>query len=646
MSQQQQVKIRIENETDCFVTIANSKLVTVLDEIKPNWRQKIIAVQVNDSFEDIASYIINEDISLKLIDQDSPIGLQILNYSTGFILALGLQRSDLQCVIANIGFKDHDFFVDFDSKTRIKEQDLLKLQELMQSLISSGLNFKKELKLLSDLKVLFANNPYVLEQFTMMIKNDKIAVYNFEQFNFINRYVLLDNLKMIQHFALLSVSGVYWNDDAKNVQIQRIYGISAFTADKLNERLSQLTLQKAMDHRTIGRELEIFLFDNLAGQGLPIWLPNGMIIKKQLQEYLRNVEFLDSYLEVATPVMGSIDLYKTSGHWDHYQKNMFPILNLPHEQLLLRPMSCPHHCLVYRHKLRSYRDLPLRFSEHELLFRYESSGALTGLERVRAMELTDAHIFCRLDQVKTEFKAIFKLITKVLTTLKIEIDYFSLSLRDPEDKEKYYDNDQMWNQAESMLETALQELDIKYLKIIGEAAFYGPKLDIQIKTAIGHEVTISTIQLDFLLPEKFDLSYKNEDGAQVRPIIIHRGLIGTYERFIATLLEQTKGVLPFWLSPQQIAIIPISSEQEPYCYDLERILRGNNIRATVVNGNDSLSYKIRYTQTKKIPFQIVVGKKEIAENMISYRRYAEQKSTMTTLASFISLCQKLIADKN
>lgn len=380
-----------------------------------------------------------------------------------------------------------------------------------------------------------------------------------------------------------------------------------------------------------------------------------MIIKKVLQEYLRQEEFKWEYQEVSTPILGSVGLYKTSGHWDHYQENMFTPIKKEEEELVLRPMTCPHHCMIYTSIPRSYKDLPLRLSEHALLYRYETSGALTGLERVRSMELTDAHIFARKDQIKSEFKRCYQLIAEVLKTLNIKIDYLSLSLRDPLDKEKYFKDDKMWNEAEHDLREVLNELKLEYKEMIGEAAFYGPKLDIQIKTALGHEITISTIQFDFLLPTKFNLTYTlpvptNKDKIiENKPVIIHRGLIGTYERFIATLLEQTGGALPLWLAPRQIAILPIN-ETKPilaYANEIYQICKKNNIRAEIFT-EGMLGKKIREAQIQKIPYQIIIGEKELSSKNLSYVKYGAAKANLPPIAveEFFKLLKSQIKNKN
>ncbi|WP_339024740.1 threonine--tRNA ligase [Spiroplasma endosymbiont of Agriotes lineatus] len=638
---EQIVTVKINNEDKSYPL--GIMLSDVLKSIDVDWQENIIAVKVNNEWKDIKTYVLENDIVLEIITKDLDDALKVLNYSAAIVLAKTLQTNWKNLLIANINVGDEDFFVDFDFQKHIKEQDLEIITKQMQEFLKKDLEIKYESKSPRDLQRLYENNPYFLEQL-LTLKNI-VGIYTIDNSSFINNFIALNNTKIVENFMLLSVAGVYWNNDTNNKQIQRIYGVCHFSQEKLAKLLELIALRKERDHRKIGKDLEIFMFDSLAGQGLPIWLPNGMVLKKQLQEYLRSQEFFYDYLEVATPVMGAIELYCTSGHWDHYQQNMFPVMSLNNEQLVLRPMSCPHHCLIYCYKLRSYRDLPLRFAEHELLYRYEASGALTGLERVRTMELTDAHIFCRFDQIKTEFQTTFKLITEILLALNIEVDYYSLSLRDFQDKKSYYDNDEMWIKAEKVLKEALDELKIKYIIMLGEAAFYGPKLDIQIKTVLGHDITVSTIQLDFLLPEKFNLSYQDENAQKVRPIIIHRGLIGTYERFIAVLLEQTGGVLPLWLSPKQIALIPIKEEYQVYCYELEKLFKTHNLRSFVDAGSERLGYKIRIAQTKKIPFQIVIGQKEIDTKKITYRQYGKEEQITVMIDEFINLCNELIVNK-
>lgn len=620
----------------------------IAKDISLSLAKKALAIKINDKVAHIETPIIS-DSKIEIITEKNPESQKILNLTMALVIGQSLLQFNNKIKIINIDSDDKEFAIDFDVKEHINQKDLLKIKEIVNKLITKKIEFKWVCFHIDSAKKQFKENEYILEKLNHL-KKDKKCFYTIDNKNYFwkNGVIMLSPI-LTNNFEILNLSGVFWNNNNKNKQIQRIVGVAKFDRKELNQYLEYLDKLKETDHRHLGKKLELFMFDKLSGQGFVSWLPNGMIIKKQLQEYLRLKETEYNYLEVATPVVGSIELYKTSGHWSHYQENMFKPINADNEQLILRPMSCPHHCLIYKNKLRSYRDLPLRLCEHELLYRYEASGALTGLERVRAMELTDSHIFCRPDQIKDEFKQIFRLITEVLNTLRIEVNYYSLSLRDPNDKIKYYNDDAMWNNAEIMMREALEdlkkELNINYKPMIGEAAFYGPKLDFQIKTILEHEITVSTIQLDFLLPEKFDLEYIDNNNKKVRPIIIHRGLIGTYERFIATLLEQTKGVLPFWLSPLQITIIPVSESSNEFCKQLQRELKLEKLRVYVDDSSNTVSSKIAISQTSKVPFQLIIGDDEIKNDFVSYREYGKKDTKKISRKKFIKICLDLVYNK-
>lgn len=418
---------------------------------------------------------------------------------------------------------------------------------------------------------------------------------------------------------------------------------------KLDKNSNQINIKSQKnDHRLINQSMKIFGFSKRIGTGLPIWLPGGTIIKEEIKKYLHQKEWEYDYQRVETPILGTVNLYKKSGHWDHYRKDMFPAFkwdNENKEEMVLRPMNCPHHICIYKQTVHSYRDLPIRLAEHAHQYRFEPSGSLSGLERVRSMELTDSHIFVRPDQIESEFKQIYQMIKEVLETFKIKIDYLSFSVRDPKNKKKYYPDDEMWNNAERSLEKVLKDLKLDYKKVEGEAAFYGPKLDVQIKNASGHEVTISTIQLDFLLPERFDINYIDEKGKPQRPIMIHRGLIGTYERFIATLLEQTSGQLPLWLAPEQVTLIPVAEANHSYVEEIRLALKKAKIRTHIDKREERLGKKIRDVQLRKVPYQLVIGDKEQKAKVITYRRFGQQESHTIPLPKFIEQLKTEITQK-
>ena len=450
---------------------------------------------------------------------------------------------------------------------------------------------------------------------------------------------------VVKNYQLLSVAGAYWKGMSSNPMLQRIYGTVFFKKDDLEADLKARQEARERDHRVIGNQLDLFFVDPKVGAGLPYWMPKGATIRRVIERYIIDKEVADDYEHVYTPVLMNLDAYKTSGHWDHYREDMFPPMDMGDGELLeLRPMNCPSHIQVYKHHIRSYRDLPLRIAELGMMHRYEKSGALSGLQRVREMTLNDGHTFVTLDQIQDEFAKILKLIMDVYKDFDITDYTFRLSYRDPKNTEKYFANDEMWEQAQKMLKGAMDDLGLDYYEAEGEAAFYGPKLDIQTKTALGNEETMSTIQLDFMLPEKFDLHYVGEDGQQHRPVMIHRGVVGTMERFMAYLTEIYKGAFPTWLAPQQVNIIPVSDDRHgDYADQVAKELKHLNIRAKVDHRNEKMGYKIRESQTQKVPYTLVVGDDEMANGAVSVRKYGEQEQNGMSKDDFLKLIQADIA---
>lgn len=566
-----------------------------------------------------------------------------LNISAADILSLSLKKLYPDVELASSVLVEEGFYCDFITSSQISIHDLPKIEKQMKKIISSGSKIEKEFISKSKALELFSNQKYKLEVIKSLDENKKITIYKIGDFIDIFEDELVNNVNEIKAFKLLSIGGSYWNGDANNDQLIRIYGVAFRSEKELNEYLELLEERKNRDHRKIGKDLKLFTFNALAGQGLPIWLPNGTLIKNEIQKYINYLQFKYDFSPVITPVLGSIDLYKTSGHWFHYKENMFPPMQIDNEELVLRPMTCPHHILVYKNDLHSYKQLPIRLCEHSILHRYESSGGLSGLERVRDMILEDTHIFCRKDQIKQEVKKCYEMIMESHKKLGLEIYRVDLSLADFNDAEKYHGNIEMWNAAEEQLESALKDCGIKYEKIKGEAAFYGPKIDFQVKTVLGRIITVSTIQLDFLLPEKFDLSFKNENNEDEKPIMIHLGLIGTYERFLAIILEQTKGHLPFWLAPTQITIIPVNEQVHlSYCETLRNLLKEQGFRVYLDDRNERISKKIREAQISKVPYQIVIGDNEIKQKFkkISYREYGSENAVQIPLKKFIQKLEK------
>jgi len=472
-----------------------------------------------------------------------------------------------------------------------------------------------------------------------------ISIYDQGEFFDLCRGPHLPSTGRIKAFKLLSVAGAYWRGNSKNKMLQRIYGTAFAKKAQLDEHLHLLEEAKKRDHRKLGRELKMFTFSREVGQGLPLWLPYGAKLRRTLERYIVDLEERLGYQHVYTPVLANVELYKTSGHWEHYKDDMFPPMELDNEELVLRPMNCPHHMMVYKSDMRSYRDLPLRVAELGTMHRYEMSGALTGLHRVRAMTLNDAHIFCRMDQIKEEFTRVVHLIRQVYEDFGIKDYRFRLSYRDPQDKEKYWPDDDMWETTQRMLREVVEELGLPFFEAEGEAAFYGPKLDVQIRTALGKEETLSTAQLDVLLPERFELEYVGDDGKKHRPVVIHRGIISTMERMTAFLLENFAGALPLWLSPVQAKVIPVSLAYESYAREVEQKLQVAGIRAESDLRNEKMGYKIREAQLEKIPYMLIVGEQEAANGAVSVRRRGEGDLGAKPLADFVARALEEVVTK-
>ena len=485
----------------------------------------------------------------------------------------------------------------------------------------------------------FKDDPYKVDLISRMDEEENvISCYTQGDFTDLCRGPHVETTKKMKYFKLIKFSGAYWKGDAKNKMLQRIYGVCFENEEDLNEYLFELEERKQRDHRRIGKEQEIFMNHELVGAGMPMWLPNGAIIRKQLENYIYEKEQKLGYCHVYTPCVGTVDLYKTSGHWDHYKENMFPMMKIDEEEFVLRPMNCPHHMLIFKNKLHSYRDLPIRIGEFATDFRYEASGAVKGLERVRCMCQNDAHLFVTPEQIKEEFKKVVSLILDVYKDFGLKEYKFRLSLRDPEDKEKYHDDDEMWNEAEDKLREVLNELGVDYFEAIGEAAFYGPKLDVEVKPAVGPEVTLSTCQLDFCLPAKFELTYVDKDGSKKTPVVLHRAIFGTFDRFTAFIIEETKGAFPTWLAPLQVNIIPVNNEYHlEYASEIYNILKENNVRVELDDREEKMGYKIRESQIKKVPITLILGDKEKEENLVSYRRHGSDKTYSVNKDTFIEL---------
>ena len=571
--------------------------------------------------------------------------LSVMNHSCAHLLAQAVQHLYPNAKFWVGPVIEEGFYYDIDlGDTVIKEEDLEKIEKEMKKIAKDGKRIVRHELTKEEALERFKNDPYKIDLISRMDENSTvISCYTQGDFTDLCRGPHVETVKELKYFKLLKVSGAYWKGDAKNKMLQRIYGVCFDNEEDLNNYLTELAEAKERDHRKIGKDLSIFMTSDLVGKGMPLWLPNGAIIRKQLENYIYEKERKMGYLHVYTPCVGTTELYKTSGHWDHYKENMFPMMKVDDEEFVLRPMNCPHHMLIYGNDLHSYRDLPIRIGEFATDFRYEASGAVKGLERVRCMCQNDAHLFVTPEQIKEEFKKVVSLILDVYKDFGFKNYSFRLSLRDPEDKEKYFDDDEMWNTAEDKLREVLNEYGCSYKEAIGEAAFYGPKLDVEVKPAVGPEVTLSTCQLDFLLPRRFDLSYIDKDGSKKTPVVIHRAIFGTFDRFTAFLMEETKGAFPLWLCPTEVNIIPVNNDYHlEYAKEVYKDLDDMNIRVNLDDRNEKLSYKMRESQTKKNPITLILGDKEVENNTISYRKFGSAETYTLPKSDFYKLVKETI----
>ena len=574
--------------------------------------------------------------------------LSVMNHSCAHLLAQAVQHLYPNAKFWVGPVIEEGFYYDIDlGDTVIKEEDLEKIEKEMKKIAKDGKRIVRHELTKEEALERFKNDPYKIDLINRMDENSTIiSCYTQGDFTDLCRGPHVETVKELKYFKLLKVSGAYWKGDAKNKMLQRIYGVCFDNEEDLNNHLTELAEAKERDHRKIGKDLSIFMTSDLVGKGMPLWLPNGAIIRKQLENYIYEKERKMGYLHVYTPCVGTTELYKTSGHWDHYKENMFPMMKVDDEEFVLRPMNCPHHMLIYGNDLHSYRDLPIRIGEFATDFRYEASGAVKGLERVRCMCQNDAHLFVTPEQIKEEFKKVVSLILDVYKDFGFKNYSFRLSLRDPEDKEKYFDDDEMWNTAEDKLREVLNEYGCSYKEAIGEAAFYGPKLDVEVKPAVGPEVTLSTCQLDFLLPRRFDLSYIDKDGSKKTPVVIHRAIFGTFDRFTAFLMEETKGAFPLWLCPTEVNIIPVNNDYHlEYAKEVYKDLDDMNIRVNLDDRNEKLSYKMRESQTKKNPITLILGDKEVESSTISYRKFGSTETYTLPKSDFYKLVKETIDER-
>ena len=574
--------------------------------------------------------------------------LNMLNHSCAHLLAHAVKHIYPQAKFWVGPVIDEGFYYDIDlGDVSLTEEDLPKIEKEMKK-ISKDNKLIKRIELSKEEALeMFKDDPYKIDLISRMDEHEQvISAYRQEDFIDLCRGPHVNSTKEIKYFKLLKVSGAYWKGDSKNKMLQRVYGVCFENEEDLNEYIEYLEDCKNRDHRKIGKEMELFMSDDLVGRGLPMYLPNGYIIWQELEDYIKEKERKLGYLHVLTPCVGTVNLYKTSGHWDHYKENMFPAMQVDEETFVLRPMNCPHHMMIYSNKLHSYKDLPIRIGEIAHDFRYEASGAVKGIERGRHFCQNDAHLFVTPEQIKSEFKNVVDLIFDVYKDFGITDYRCVLSLRDPEDKEKYHQDDEMWNKAENELREVLNELEIEYTEEIGEAAFYGPKLDVNVRPAVGNEYTLSTCQLDFCLPAKFDLKYVDKDGEKKTPVVLHRAILGSLDRFMAYILEETKGALPLWLAPEQVNIIPVNMEYHlDCCKKIFDILNNENIRVKLDDRDEKLNYKMRESVLSKVPYTLILGDKERDAETISYRLRGSNETHTLKIDEFIEKLHNEIKNK-
>ena len=623
-------------EFDASVTTAE-----IAKSISISLAKKAGAGKVDGNFVDL-NQPLKEDGSIEIITKDSNDGLVVLWRTAAQVLANALHELYPNMKFGLGDVTEHGFYFDTDnSEGQVAETDFEKISQKMSEIIKANLPIERVEFSEEEALNLVSGDEYQEELVRDVANknNGRVVAYKQGDFIDITNGVVLSSTGEVKIFKLLSVAGAYWKGASSNPMLQRIYGTAFYKQKDLDAELQRQKEARERDHRVIGNELDLFFVDPKVGAGLPYWMPNGATIRRVIERYIIDKEVAWGFQHVYTPVLANLNLYKQSGHWDHYREDMFPPMDMGDGEMLeLRPMNCPSHIQVYNHHKRSYRELPLRIAELGMMHRYEKSGALTGLSRVREMTLNDGHDFIEPDHIEDEIKTLIKLMTEVYNDFDITDYRFRLSYRDPKNTEKYFDDDEMWEKSQSKLKAAMDDMGLEYFEAEGEAAFYGPKIDVQTKTALGGEETLSTIQLDFLLPERFDLKYIGADGEEHRPVMVHRGIVSTMERFTAYLTEMYKGAFPTWLAPHQVDIIPVKNDLHmDYVNDLSSKLRAHGIRVTVDDRNEKMGYKIRQAQVNKIPYTLVIGDEEVSNGTVTVRKYGEEKTNTMTKDEFKNL---------
>ena len=573
--------------------------------------------------------------------------LSVLNHSCAHLMAQAVKHLYPNAKFWVGPVVEEGFYYDMDlGDTVLTEEDIEKIAKEMKKIAKDGKKIIRHEISKKEALEIFKDDSYKIDLIENMPEDEVISCYSQGDFTDLCRGPHVDNVKLLKNFKLLKFSGAYYKGDSKNKMLQRVYGVCFDTPEALEKHLAELEDAKARDHRKLGKDLGIFMFSDLVGKGLPMWLPNGFIVRRSLVDYIMDKEISLGYQHVMTPSLGNVELYKTSGHWDHYKDDMFPKMELDDEAYVLRPMNCPHHMMMFKNSLHSYRDLPIRIAEIANDFRYEASGAVCGIERTRAFTQNDSHIFCRPDQIESEVKGVIDLILDVYKDFGFKDFKFRLSLRDTKNVDKYFGNDELWEKSENALRTILKNTGHEYYEAEGEAAFYGPKIDVQVRSAIGHDETLSTVQLDYQLPERFELEYINEDNEKVRPVVIHRAILGSLDRFIAFLLEETKGYLPLWLAPHQVNIIPVNNNYHlEYAKEVENLLKNKGIRVNLDDREEKVGYKMREAIMSKYPYILVLGDNEVTNKTITYRTSQSEEKVTITLDEFANKVEEEIKNK-
>ncbi len=618
--------------------------IDIARSISPRLADAAIVARVNGQLYDLTRPL-EQDADLQILTTKDPESLEVYRHSTAHLLAAAVLELFPETKLGIGPPIENGFYYDFDRPTAFSQEDLEKIEKRMWEIQARDLPYERVLTPKED-GLRKYSDAWMKCELIYERAGDIFSEYTLGP-HFIDfcRGPHLPSTSKIKAFKLLSIAGAYWKGDEHNKQLQRIYGTAFFTKKELDEYLAKLEEAKKRDHRKLGKELELFTVNEMVGAGLPLWLPKGATVRRLLEEYILERERAMGYQHVYTPDLAKVDLYKRSGHWEHYHDDMFPPMDLETEQMVLRPMNCPHHILIYESKKRSYRELPVRIAELGTQYRYERSGVLSGLSRVRSMTLNDAHIFCTPDQIKPEFSSVMRLVEQAYKDLGITKYRYRLSLRDKADKEKYVDNDAMWALGERVLREALDSLGLPYVEARGEAAFYGPKLDIQLADVMGHEETYSTIQVDFHLPNQFGLGYVGADGKEHQPVMIHRAIISTMERMVSYLIELYAGAFPVWLAPVQAAVLPITDRQLEYARQVKERLDVAGIRATLDDRNEKVNLKIREAQLQKVPFMLVVGDREAEAGQVAVRHRKHGDQGARPLDEFLADIQRLIDTK-